>query len=411
MSTYRNPRWLARPAAIELEARRGWALAALTLTFLVTFTGHTGAVAAAQPLPAAQHWGSFDGDKAKGDQDTTLSPAAVTIPDPSPVVQAGTSNSTGYALLADGTVWAWGQGTNGQLGNGTTQNSLTTAVQVQFPAGVAIAFLATNSMPYNTALAVDTTGQAWGWGDNGNGELCTGSAAQYDAPQQLPLTGVTALAGASGHALYVSGGTVYECGANGSGVAGIGTMRTHGSLTPTPITALDGAGVTHVFASYQDDAALTASGVWYDWGLNQDGQLGDGGTANSDVPLQVSLQAPVSFAALGGSEPYNGQTVVALADGTYWSWGSDAYGQVLGATSTAQVTPLEFAPPVTFTALASGEGSEYGVDAGGGVWAWGENDFGQCGNGTRATVTSPVQVITSGMTAVSATARDAVSVP
>ena len=85
---------------------------------------------------------------------------------PGKVAEVATSNSTEYALLTNGTVYAWGQGDHGELGDGATTNSFTTAVQVEFPAGVTIASLPTDAMPYDTALAVDTNGNVWGWGRN-----------------------------------------------------------------------------------------------------------------------------------------------------------------------------------------------------------------------------------------------------
>jgi len=132
----------------------------------------------------ADHWGSFFGDQNRADRDLTARPQSLTFP--APVAQLGTSNSTQYALLADGTVWAWGQGTNGQLGNGADGNSFTTPAQVQFPPGVLIASLPVSDMPFDTALAVDTSGNAWGWGLNAGGELCLGDTTAYDTPQELP---------------------------------------------------------------------------------------------------------------------------------------------------------------------------------------------------------------------------------
>src|ERR1700735_1476589 len=81
-----------------------------------------------------EHWGRVSGNK-------NLSPVAITMP--APVAQIGSSNSAEYALLTNGTVYAWGDGGEGQLGDGSTANSFTTPVQVQFPAGVTLASIAT----------------------------------------------------------------------------------------------------------------------------------------------------------------------------------------------------------------------------------------------------------------------------
>jgi alpha-tubulin suppressor-like RCC1 family protein len=94
----------------------------------------------------------------------TLRPASMSFPDSASVRQLGTSNSAQYALLSDGTLWAWDQGTNGQLGDGSTANSFVAPVRVRFPSRVRIAYIPADAMPYDTALAVDTNGHAWGWG-------------------------------------------------------------------------------------------------------------------------------------------------------------------------------------------------------------------------------------------------------
>jgi alpha-tubulin suppressor-like RCC1 family protein len=365
--------------------------------------------ASARHSPAAWHWGAFSGEKSSAARDTTLSPAPVGLPDPSPVVQVGTSNSSEYALLADGTVWAWGQGIYGQLGNGSTRDSLTTPVQVRFPPGVLIAFLATNSMPFDTALAVDTHGTAWGWGLNQYGELCRGNTRQYDLPVKLPFADVTTLAGASGHAVYDSGGTVYSCGTNSHGVAGTGSTANQDSTVPVRVKDLSRLPVVTLVSSFQNAGALTSTGAYYNWGLNAEGQLGDGTTAASGVPVRVRLpdRSPVLKVAEGGSEPYNGQTMVMLADGHLYAWGDNSYGQILGSKTPAQITPLRFRAPrgVTFSLLASNAGTNYAVDTTGAVWAWGENDYGQVGDGSTQEARAPVRVL-SGVSFISATARD-----
>jgi alpha-tubulin suppressor-like RCC1 family protein len=64
-------------------------------------------------------------------------------------------------------------------------------------------------MPFDTGLAVDTKGHAWGWGDNQGGELCLGNHKQHLTPVRLPFSHVTAVAGAFDHALYDARGQVW----------------------------------------------------------------------------------------------------------------------------------------------------------------------------------------------------------
>jgi alpha-tubulin suppressor-like RCC1 family protein len=356
-----------------------------------------------------ERWGSFFGGR-PGNFGTALSP--VTLRLPGLVRQVGTSNSTEYALLASGRVYAWGLGTQGQLGNGGDQNSLSRPVRVRFPAGVKIARLPTDVMPYDTGLAVDTRGQVWGWGHNGRGVLCLGNRREYDTPVKLPFSHVTALAGASNHATYDAAGTLYACGQDMDGDLGDGSK--HSSTTPVKVAKLDGAHVTKLVASFANSGALLSNGTYYDWGYDGNGQLGDGHLhRNAGVPVRVRLPHPVTQVALGGSWWHNGQTLVLLADGSLRAWGDDSAFQLGNGKRGMRPSPIRVHPPagVTYQSLATGSATSYALSASGRVYAWGVSRVGQVGDGRQGAARAPVLVAT-GAAAISATANNVViSVP
>jgi hypothetical protein len=233
------------------------------------------------PVPSrtALHWGRYFGDHKSGDADQAGLPAPITLP--APVRQLSTSNSTQYALLTNGQVWAWGQGTNGELGDGADANSFNAAVRVHFPRGVTIAFLPRDANPYDSGLAVDTSGHAWGWGLNLHGEFCNGSTRATDVPERIPLPGpVTTLAGANAHVIYDAGGTVYACGAN---------YRNQDAL-PVPVKSLPSrVAVSELVSGFGDSGALLANGQYYD------GSSGPSRTASSTAVHDVR---PGSSAAI-----------------------------------------------------------------------------------------------------------------
>jgi alpha-tubulin suppressor-like RCC1 family protein len=369
-----------------------------------------GSVAVSPGGTTVLHWGSYFGDNVAGDTDMITSPAAITLP--APVRQVSTSNSTQYALLTNGQVWAWGQGTNGQLGDGSDANSFTTAVQVQFPAGVSIALLPTDAQPYDSALAVDTTGQVWGWGLNRGGEFCNGTNQASDVPVAVPLPGqVTALAGADEHASYDVGGAVYSCGWNLDGATGLGTTSGQ-QETPAQVTGLpSGVAVDALVAAFGNTGALLANGKFYDWGYDAQGQVGNGtvNTTGYSVPQLVPLPRPVTLVAEGGSADGNGQTLVMLSSGRLYAWGDGTYGQLGTGKTTSEDSPVRFSPPagVRYTALATGGWTSYALGAHGGVWAWGRGTAGQLGNGKTRNSVTPVKVAT-GAGMVSSTANDVV---
>ena len=356
-----------------------------------------------------KHWGSFFGG-INGNFDTETSPVAVTLP--GTVAEIASSNSTQYALLTDGSLYAWGLGTQGQLGDGRNENSFTKPVRVRFPRGVKIALIPADVMPYDTGLAVDTKGGVWGWGHNGGGELCLGNTRGYSTPVRLPLSDVTALAGASNHAVYDAGDTIYACGKNMGGDLGDGSTRN--STTPVTVPGLDGSSVTELVASFANSGALLSDGEYFDWGYNGFGQLGDGHAGrSSDVPVRVNLPHPVSQVAQGGSIWHNGQTLVMLLDGSLWSWGDNWAGQLGDGTTVTRPSPVPIPQPagVTYQSLATGSATSYAVSTTGKVYAWGASLAGQVGNGLTRTVMTPV-LVASGAAAISSTANNVViSVP
>jgi alpha-tubulin suppressor-like RCC1 family protein len=348
------------------------------------------------------HWGSY------GSVDEQFSPAVLGLP--APVAEVGSSNSTEYALLTNGTVYAWGMGTDGELGNGRTADSFSVPVQVKFPAGVKIASIPTDVMPYNSALAVDTSGDVWAWGANAGGEFCLGNTRQYTTPVRLPFSHVSTLAGADNHAVYDAGGTVYACGENHYGELGDGSTRS--STTPVRVTGLGGQLVTSLVAAWGDTGAVLSDGAYFDWGFNAAGQLGDGGFgASSSVPVRVPLPAPVTQAVEGGSVDSNGQTLVLLSDGSLYAWGNGALYQLGDGTTANQDRPVKILPPagVTYRVLATGGNTSYAISTAGNVYAWGNNNVGQVGDGSDRTAVRPVEV-ESGATTISSTAEDVVVV-
>ncbi len=308
------------------------------------------------------------------------------------VVQIATSNSDGYALTSSGTVWAWGVGSYGELGNGKTPSYDTTAQRVGFPAGVTIASLA-NPMPFDGALAIDSGGHVWGWGLNADGDLCLSGLIE-SRPSELTLSDVTLATGARTHALFDANGQVLACGNGAYGVLGNGL--TSSSPTPTAVVGLPStARVVALTSSWEGSGALLGNGTYYDWGYNAAGQLGNGSTTNSAAPVAVTLPSSVRQVFQGGSGATNGQTVAILANGSVWAWGDNTKGQLGDGTkaNSAVPVPVKVPPGVTFAKVNSGGYSSYAIDSSGRLWAWGGNQNGQLGTaGAPRTETEPIDV-------------------
>jgi alpha-tubulin suppressor-like RCC1 family protein len=348
-----------------------------------------------------EYWGGTSA------QNKHLTPAALRLP--APVREVGSSNSSDYALLTNGTVYAWGLGTEGELGDGHTVNSDNTPVQVKFPAGVKIVSIPADVMPYNSAFAVDTKGHVWAWGANKGGEFCLGNRKQYNTPVRLPFAHVTVLAGAGDHATYDDDGTLYSCGNNQYGQLGNG--RRQFRVSPARVAGLKGERVTSLVASWSNTGALLANGEYFDWGYNATGQLGNGTIGKpSYVPVRVMLPDAVTQVALGGSKPSNGQTLVLLSDGSLYAWGNDSTYQLGDGKTATEARPERILPPagVTYRALASGGSTSYAISTTGNVYAWGSDRAGAVGEdgsvkAAKRPVTRPVKV-ESGARTISSTA-------
>ena len=321
------------------------------------------------------------------------------------VVQIATSNSDGYGLTSSGTVWAWGVASYGELGDGTDPAYSTKGVEVEFPAGVRIVALA-NPMPFDGALAIDSQGHVWGWGLNALGDLCLSGLIELK-PEELPLSDVTLATGARTHSLFATGGSVYACGSGQYGV--LGTGSTTNSATPVPVIGLPNtAPVTRLTSSWEGSGALFGNGAYYDWGYNAAGQLGNGSTADSEVPVRVPLPGAVRQVFQGGSGPKNGQTVAILANGSVWAWGDNDRGQLGDGTRVSSDVPLRVDVPrgVSFVKVSSGGYASYAIDRSDRLWAWGGNQSGQLGTGGTPVVATRPIVVGVRLTQISSTAQN-----
>ncbi|HXQ62986.1 MAG TPA: hypothetical protein VN796_11675 [Acidimicrobiales bacterium] len=372
--------------------------------------GQVGIEAAASsarvPMDTTQHWGSYS--ESSGNSQEVDTPTVLGRLNDVVAIQAGNASGMALSRRHGRHVYVWGLGANGALGIGGKRNALTSAVEV--PGLPPIAAIGESD---DTDVAVTTTGAVYGWGWNSGGQLCLGNTSEVDRPVLIPLlTGVVAAAGGGTHMTYLLGnGSIVACGENTHGQLGNGTFTD--STTPVTVTGLPAGTVTQISAGPTASAALVGGAVW-DWGNNQYGQLGNGSTTDSDVPVEAGL--PVGTTATevyeGGDNSGNGQ-VLALTNTGVYGWGNDSEGQLGNGTTPSRVDrpTLASALPtgVTFTSVASGGHHGLGLDSSGNVWAWGGGGAGQIGNGTSSgNVLTPVMVLT-GADMISATADTSVA--
>jgi len=257
------------------------------------------------------------------------------------------------ALDTDGRVWAWGTNGDCQLGNGGVAGSAVPA-QVTKDDSQPLTGVVAIAAGLHSVLAVREDGTVWAWGDNTNGLLGIGDGVNTDRCRAvsipLALGGSTAVpvdvAMGSDHSLLLlSDTTLMAWGNNSYGQLGTGSYP-DGSPSPasaaTAIPVPNFTGVTQISAGVGQSLAVVSQPnvsqrKWFAWGFHNYGQLcsGSGGgysMSMSKVPVTASVVVDMRY--VGAGEYFS---IGMAADGSLWSCGDDGYG-VLGYNPWANYT-------------------------------------------------------------------------
>jgi alpha-tubulin suppressor-like RCC1 family protein len=304
-----------------------------------------------------------------------------------PVLVPGLSGTTAIAagkghtlaLHGDGTVWVWGWNGYGQIGDGTKIDQFS-PVQVKLPDGSLLSKVTSLAPGYEHNLVLKADGTIWQWGRNSS---LTPSLGQS-------ISGVSSIARLSQYTVALKkDGSVW---AWNSGGRGDGAKMAR-SLIPVRVSGL--SDVTAIAVGYGCAVALKNDGSVWTWGKNGVGQLGDGTKVEHLDPLRVSGLSHVRSIAAGGAH-----TGVIKEDGSVWTWGNNDSGQLGDGTKEPRLAPVQVrlqdgSPLSNVRALVVADVHTVALKNDGTVWAWGNNDFGQLGDGTSgvsATRLNPVQV-------------------
>ena len=208
-------------------------------------------------------------------------------------------------------------------------------------------------------------------------------AATYSLSSAAASYQVTA--GASHSIALKDDGTVWAWGRNALGELGDPNLSTR--LVPAMVQGI--SGVTAIAAGDDHTVVLRSDGTVWTWGYNGNGQLATAPRATErNTPTQVSGLSTVIGVAAGSAF-----SLALKGDGTVWSWGNNASGQLGDGTTTQRTQPVQVSGLTGVTAIAAGSSVGFALKSNGSLWAWGANASGQVGDGTQTARTSPVATL------------------
>jgi alpha-tubulin suppressor-like RCC1 family protein len=315
-----------------------------------------------------------------------LGPAADETAEATPVPYDGLPETAGIvagdksslALMADGTVQAWGYNANGQLGDGTTLSRSAPAPVLGLSGVVAI-----DAGGY-TSIALRSDGTAWTWGRGGYGQLGNGAELDSSVPVQvLNLDRVVAVATGVEHCAAVrDDGTVWVW----------GKQNPNGGVQALPVQAAGISNVVAVSAGDHFTVALQADSTLWAWGRDNQGALGDGpGITYGDL---VNTPAPVlGMADVVSFDCGRNHVLAARADGSVWAWGFNRDGQLGDGTTEHQFSPVQVLGIGSVIQVAGGGYHSLALKADGSLWSWGYGHVGQLGIGEFIAEPTPPQPV------------------
>lgn len=327
-------------------------------------------------------WGIGDsGQLGTGDFSASSVPAAVVgLP---AVAELSAGNRHTCALTVSGQMYCWGDEEYGQLGNGNFSYRLSPA-RVQGGPNQAVSVAA----GYEHSCSLASTGGVYCWGDGSAGQLGDGSFTDSALPvavaSGLSFSAITA--GAYHNCALAPGGAAYCWGFGGHGQLGNGAYWPINETTPVPVAG--GHAFHTIAAGVNHTCGVSDAGEVLCWGGNGFGQLGNGSLDNSPQPTSVDVPPGLSFASVGGGYFH---ACGLSAAGEVWCWGANESGQLGDGTFQSRLSPVKVTGlPPGIVWLAVGGQHSCAIGPGGAALCWGKGPYLGVGSAVDQPTPQPV---------------------
>ena len=300
-------------------------------------------------------------------------------------VSAGGSHTCG--ITSSGALQCWGANASGQIGNGVANS---TNILTPTPPSGTDSYTSVSAGNSHTC-GITTTGVLKCWGDNSAGQIGTGSTT---SPHILNPTSVStttsylAVSAGNEHTCGLVSDHIINCwGSNSWGQLGtFDQLKTLASV-PTPITS--GETYTDISAGFYHACGITSTGILKCWGLNESGQLGNGGFETAYTPTAVSDTSHYTQVSAGLD-----YTCGITTSGALKCWGKNEYGQLgLEPSPTPSMTAIPSQVGLTaYTTVSTGFTSTCARNTTGQILCWGGNNAGEIGNGNSTPQYTPTLI-------------------
>jgi len=309
------------------------------------------------------------------------------------------------AIALNGRAYCWGSGNSGKLGNGSTASSRI-PVAVNTSGVLAGKTIKQISAGENHTCAIASDNRAYCWGSNKNGQLGNGSTADSRVPVAVNTSGV--LVGKTIKEVTTGGfhtcaldtsSKMYCWGLNSSGRLG-GGLTSILSNVPVAVNmsgALAGKTIKQMSTGYSSTCAIASDNRAYCWGSGNNGQLGNGSTADSRVPVAVNMSGALAGKTIKQILAGGDHGCVVASDDKMYCWGLNNNGELGNNSSVNSSVPVAVnADGVlagkTIGQMSAGFSSTCAVDSEYNMYCWGYNDNGQLGNNSTNNSRVPARV-------------------